>query len=163
MAEVDYNSLSTNIDVSPHSMHLAAKGIELISTTIAEHWGTIGKTWEDLKLGWIGDSSEAADAFNVRLTGIQERLFGVPSDDGETVDKLGLLDQLRAGVLHAASNYDNAEWSVIDVWESFCSQLSQAEESSGDEPPSPSVDTKLDPIKVDYDDNPYPWHKPEES
>lgn len=163
MAEANYNLASTEIHVSPSEMHSAAETIKGVTTSIAEHWETIGKTWADLKLGWIGDSADAANQFNADLKGIQERLFGVPSADGKTVETLGLLDQLRGGVLVAAANYDNAELSIKDMWKAFGEQITQEPEDSGDGAPTPSKDTDLDPIKVDYVDNPYPWHKPEES
>ncbi|MCI4061403.1 hypothetical protein MRQ36_01945 [Micromonospora sp. R77] len=163
MAEANYNLASTEIDVSPSEMQSAAETIKGIITSIAEHWETIGKTWTDLKLGWIGDSADAATQFNTRLTDIQERLFGVPSADGETVETPGLLDQLRGGVLVAAANYDSVELSVKDMWKAFSEQMAQEPEDSGDGAPPPSKDTTLDPIKADYVDNPYPWHKPEES
>jgi hypothetical protein len=160
----DYNLAATEIDVAPQTMHTyAGTYMKTVMSSIAEDWETIGKTWEDLKLSWIGDSAEAADAFNVRLKGIQQRLFGVPSADGKTVETPGLLDQLRSGVVIAASNYNSAEHSVTDMWDAFCAQMRQEAESSGDSAPAANVDTTLDPIKADYSDNPYPWHKPEKS
>ncbi|MEU8167254.1 hypothetical protein AB0B97_12110 [Micromonospora sp. NPDC049004] len=160
----DYNLTSTEINVSPQTMHrYAAQHMKVVMTNLVEHWDAVGKTWESLKLGWIGDSAEAADEFNARLKDIQERLFGVPSADGQTVETPGLLDKVRSGVVVAAANYNNAEHSVTDMWDAFCAQMRQEAESTGDSAPPPSDDTTLDPIKADYSANPYPWHKPEQS
>jgi hypothetical protein len=160
----DYNLAATEIDVAPQTMHrYAATYMKIVMTNIVDDWDTIGKTWENLKLSWIGDSAQAADDFNVRLKDIQQRLFGVPSADGKTVETPGLLDKVRSGVIIAAANYNSAEHSVTDMWDAFCAQMRQEAESGGDTAPPANVDTTLDPIKADYSDNPYPWHKPEKS
>ncbi|NGM15650.1 hypothetical protein O3597_04060 [Verrucosispora sp. WMMA2044] len=160
----DYNLASTEIYVSPQTMHrYAAEHMKVIMTDLIGCWETIGQTWESIKIGWIGESADAADEFNTRLKDIQERLFGVPTADGEGVETPGLLDKVRSGVVVAAANYNNAEHSVTDMWDAFCAQMEQEPEASDGSPPPANEDTTLDPIKADYSDNPYPWHKPEES
>ncbi|WP_306204573.1 hypothetical protein [Actinoplanes sp. RD1] len=157
----DYNLVSTEIYVSPQSMHqYAAEHMKVVMNSLVDNWDAIGRTWEDLKLGWIGDSADAADEFNARLKDIQERLFGVPAADGKSVETPGLLDRARSGVIVAAANYNAAEHSVTDLWDAFCAQMRQEGETTNGEP-APSQDTALDPIRADYTDNPYPWHEPE--
>src|SRR4051794_7338829 len=75
----NYDATDAKIAVSPGMIHdYASMSMAVEIHQIENYWKTISDAWNSLKLGWGGESADAAQAFNVRLQDVQNRLFGTP-------------------------------------------------------------------------------------
>ncbi|WP_422747583.1 hypothetical protein [Micromonospora sp. WMMD1219] len=147
----DYNPSGVQIDVNMHDMYgHAAVFLASLVDSLQDDWLAIANIWDQLKIGWVGESADAADAFNTRLEDVQQRLFGTPDPDNPTmVETPGILDQVRYGAMMAAANYNSAEHTVTDMFNAFLASMSGEMEG---EP----QDSTMEPITVDYTANPIP-------
>ncbi|MET7704717.1 hypothetical protein [Micromonospora sp. NPDC005413] len=150
----NYDASAVRINVDMYYMHRSASVyLASLITNLQDDWTEIGNTWEQLKIGWLGESSEAADAFNERLKDVQNRLFGTPDPaDTTKVETPGILDRVRYGAVVAAANYNAAEHAVTDMFDDFVHAIA----GEGDGAPQ---DSTMPPITVDYNTNPYPTPK----
>ncbi|MEU7919282.1 hypothetical protein ACGFIP_03345 [Micromonospora zamorensis] len=152
----NYDASAVRINVDMYYMHRSASVyMASLITSLQDDWREIGDTWDQLKIGWVGESSEAADAFNERLQDVQNRLFGTPDPaDTTKVETPGILDRVRYGAVVAAANYNAAEHAVTDMFDAFVHAI--AGEGEGEGGPQ---DSTMPPITVDYNTNPYPVPK----
>ncbi|SCG57334.1 hypothetical protein GA0070619_3608 [Micromonospora zamorensis] len=152
----NYDASAVRINVDMYYMHRSASVyLASLVTSLQDDWKEIGATWDQLKIGWLGESSEAADTFNERLKDVQNRLFGTPDPTDPTkVETPGILDQIRYGAVMAAANYNAAEHAVTDMFDDFVHAIADEGEGGGEQ-----QDTTLPPITVDYNTNPYPTPK----
>jgi hypothetical protein len=150
-----YDPSTVRIDVELYYMHqYASVYMPSLITNLQDDWKKIGEIWDQLKISWVGESSEAADAFNNRLKDVQNRLFGTPDKaDPTKVETPGILDRIRYGAVVAAANYNSAEHSVTNMFDDFVNAI--AGEGDGKDP----QDSTMPPITVDYNTNPFPKPK----
>ncbi|GAA0587334.1 hypothetical protein GCM10010172_85560 [Paractinoplanes ferrugineus] len=150
-----YDVSKVRIDVELYYMHqYASVYMPSLITSLQEDWKKIGDIWDQLKISWVGEGSEAADAFNARLKDVQNRLFGTPDKaDPTKVETPGILDRIRYGAVVAAANYNAAEHAVTNMFDDFVHAI--AGEGDGNGP----QDSTTPPITVDYNTNPFPTPK----
>ncbi|MFI5935025.1 hypothetical protein [Actinoplanes sp. NPDC051494] len=151
----NYDTATIRIDVEMYFMHqYASVYMPSLITSLQEDWTKVGKIWEAIKIGWVGESSEAADSFNTRLKDVQNRLFGTPDKaDPTKVETPGILDRVRYGAVMAAANYNSAEHAVTNMFDDFVHAMTGEGDGKGPQ------DSTTPPITVDYTDNPYPKPK----
>jgi hypothetical protein len=126
-----YDDPSIRINVNPDDMFQSAtKGIPNLGGQIADSINRIVGTWNDLKLGWIGNTAEEAKDFNDRWAAAISELFGTKAEPDS-----GLLSQIANGIAMASLNYGGAEDVVTNMFTKMAASL--ADNGSSDTPPDP--------------------------
>jgi hypothetical protein len=159
----NYDATDAKIAVSPGTIHdYASMSMAVEIQQIESYWKKISDAWNSLKLGWGGESADAAQAFNARLQDVQNRLFGTPEmgpdgkptlttdKDGNKVThivKPGVLTQCRMLGVMAAANYGDAEEQVKAMFQDFVNQLT---DGSSEAVPQPPVDVTTGPVTEIY-------------
>jgi hypothetical protein len=117
-----YGDVNIVIKVDPQDMYrIAHLTIPHYGGTIADSINGIGNVWENLKLGWVGNTADEAQAFNNEWQQSIQQLFGTQDDPG-----MGILAKIAAGAELAAGDYDQTELGVAKMFTEFNSQLSAA-------------------------------------
>jgi uncharacterized protein YukE len=109
---------SSTIDVDPWVLHDSAAKMTTAAQGILDDLGTIITTLNNLKLSWVGDSSDAATAATDRWNATMTELYGTEHDAST-----GILNILTGGLAYAAVNYSQCEQQVHDMFSQFESAL----------------------------------------
>ncbi|GAB2964967.1 hypothetical protein GCM10027280_62250 [Micromonospora polyrhachis] len=143
-----YHDATVQIFMDPGKVHDIAHGDLLhYLGMIKDSWKKIADTLEDLKLGWAGESAEAAQAFSERLINVQADVFGVSEEEGDRA-KAGILDLLRYGAVHAAANFGAAEGNATEYLNKFAAALEEKVEE-GEDVPQPESNPN-GPVSIEY-------------
>jgi hypothetical protein len=126
-----YDNAGINIRVDPDAIFpTATVAIPSLGGDISDSVNRILQIWNDLKIGWVGNTAQEAQDFNDRWAASISELFGTQGDPSS-----GILTQITDGVALAASNYGQAEDVVTNMFNQATSSLSQ--NSSSDSTPDP--------------------------
>ncbi|MGW0435754.1 hypothetical protein ACWDV4_24840 [Micromonospora sp. NPDC003197] len=149
-APTTYHDPKVQIFMDPGRVHdIAHKDLLHHLNLIKDSWKKIAATLEDLKLGWAGESAEAAEAFSERLMNVQADVFGVPEEEGDRA-KAGILDLLRYGAVHAAANFGAAEGNATEYLNKFADELGvKVKVKEGEDLPPPESNPN-GPVSIDY-------------
>lgn len=124
-----YDNAGITIKVDPDDIFkFATVAIPRLGEEVANSVGRIVQIWNDLKLGWVGDTAQEAQDFNDRWSSNIAELFGGKGGPG-----VGILDQIADGISMAASNYGGAEDVVTNMFSQTA--LSLGQNGSSDAPP----------------------------
>jgi hypothetical protein len=111
------------ISVMPEAMFdYGYAHMETVLRNIVGSWNKIVAVWNDLDLGWSGDTADEAKAFQQRLDHVQTQLFGKAAAGGAEAQP-GVLDNVRMLVAKAAGNYDRSESVVASVFNSLAQSI----------------------------------------
>jgi len=131
-----YDDSGVTINVEPEMIFQSATvAIPSLGREIADSVNRISQVWSDLKLGWVGNTAQAAQDFNDRWVSSINELFG--SKDGSTT---GVLASIAKGVEMAGSNYGQAEDVVTNMFNQTASSLGQGSGSDTPADPHRAVD-----------------------
>jgi len=130
-------------------MWRSSRTLQHVIFQIEDTWREIGRTWDDLKLGWTGSSSEEAQAFNDKLQRAQNEMFGRKGVEEADADQPGIMRLLRGKAMGASNHYGQTEQAVMEIFDDFTAALVE----KGDGKPSAPVDISDGPIKIDYDNH----------
>jgi hypothetical protein len=115
-----YDDPSLVIKVNPDGLFLCADGdIPMFSERIVESLNRIVDVWKGLKLGWVGNTSDEAEAFNRAWKTAMTRLFGSESDP-----ESGIVNQIASAVATASGNYAQTEHIVTQMFLGISAALS---------------------------------------
>jgi hypothetical protein len=118
-----YDSAGINIKVDPDSIfNSATLIIPDLGQYISDSVNRVVQIWNDLKLGWVGDTAQEAQDFNDRWSESIRELFGTGADSTS-----GILSQIAGGIAMASVNYGQAE----DVVTTMFTQTADALGSGG--------------------------------
>jgi hypothetical protein len=114
-APSNYDSGELLIDVDPDAIfRYASVDIPGTATAIAAHITYIVSTWNSLKLGWLGNTSDEVQDFNTRWSAAITKLFGT---DDKPED--GILSKVATAAVIASINYGVAEDAVQKMFTSI--------------------------------------------
>jgi hypothetical protein len=114
-APSNYDSGELLIDVDPDAIfRYASVDIPGMATAIAAHIHDIVSTWNSLKLGWLGNTSDEVQDFNTRWSAAITKLFGT---DDKPED--GILSKVATAAGMGAINYGVAEDAVHQMFTSI--------------------------------------------
>ena len=103
-----YDDASLVIKVDPDGMFVTMnQALVLDGQAIATSINRVVDIWNNLKLGWVGNTADEAKAFNDAWSAAMTNLFGTDKDP-----EVGILNQIANGVITASINYGEAEVSV---------------------------------------------------
>jgi hypothetical protein len=132
---------SEALDIDPNAIWTEAQTMVIeIGRLIAERVDGIHRVWENLTVGWVGDTSDEADAFNTEWNSALTRIFGTEADP-----KSGVLNQVATGIQIAAMNYAGTEDTVTKMFQEFTAALGQGS-SDPNATPDPNRDIDTGPI-----------------
>lgn len=129
---------SHKLDIKPQSITTAATTLAGKVTTLSDTIKRISDTWNNLNLGWVGQTQQEADEFNQRFQAAYKAMFG----DDKTPAKLDeiksgecALGKISALANAAAKTYSNAEDGLTGRYYRFGQQLAGTYNASewGDE------------------------------
>jgi hypothetical protein len=127
-----YDNAGISIRVDPDTIfQVAAVSIPSLGEDVANSVSRVVQIWNDLKLGWVGNTAQEAQDFNDSWTTSISELFG----GGKGGPATGILAQIADGAAMAASNYGQAEDVVTNMFNQTTSSLGQ--NGSSDSPPDP--------------------------
>jgi uncharacterized protein YukE len=108
-APSNYDDSGMMIRVDPDSLYrYATVDISNRAEALANSIENIVQVWNDLKLGWAGDTASEVQDFFDQWNHAVDRLFGTKDDAGS-----GALPRIADGVDLASVNYGEAEDVVI--------------------------------------------------
>lgn len=126
-----YDTAGAVIKVAPDNVYQTATvGIPSLGQEIADSVNRIVGIWNDLKLGWVGNTATEAQDFNDRWAADISELFGSKAD-GTHHGNAGILNQLANGIAMAAVNYAQAEDAVTNMFNQTADALEQSGSASG--------------------------------
>ncbi len=134
----DQYNVGTRLTIHPNLIWEHAQTLKDLGMIIAERVTAIHTVWRDLKVGWVGDTSDEADAFNNEWNDALKKMFGTEADP-----ESGVLNQAVAGTGMAALNYGVTEATVTMMFQEFTAQLSSPPSA---EQPDPNRDVNTGPI-----------------
>ncbi|WP_432990715.1 hypothetical protein [Dactylosporangium sp. CA-233914] len=109
-----------SLDILPWGIWTVGyKSVPAQLLAIVESWNVIAKTWESLKLSWVGESANDAQEFNARLQSLQRQLFGASGEPRTP----GLVEQLCVIAVKAAMNYESADVANIIMLKDFADAI----------------------------------------
>ncbi|MEV5753695.1 WXG100 family type VII secretion target [Actinoallomurus sp. NPDC052308] len=112
----NYNSSS--IDVDPWVINSASSTVNDAVKSISEHMTAINNALNELRLSWVGDSSDEADKFNNDWNDVAQKLYGT-----EAAPELGVLNKITNGLATAAVAYSHGERTVSNTFAAFQAAL----------------------------------------
>lgn len=108
----NYDSGELLIDVDPDALfRYATVDIPGSATSIAAHVYAIVQTWNSLKLGWVGNTSDEVQDFNTRWSAAITKLFGTEESPED-----GILSKVAKAAGMAAINYGVSEDIVTKIF-----------------------------------------------
>ena len=118
----NYDDAGIVIQVNPTVMFLESTvTMSAYGQVIADHIGAIVDIWNGLKLGWSGDTAEAAKGFFDEWSNAIRDLFGTEDDPDR-----GVLNKIANAVATAALNYGGTEDAVTTMFDNISSAIEVA-------------------------------------
>jgi uncharacterized protein YukE len=149
---------SSTIDVDPWVLHASAANMITAAQAILDDLGVIITALNNLKISWVGDSSDAATAATDRWNATMAQLFGTQQDPSS-----GILNILTGGLAYDAVNYSQCEKQVRDMFAQFESALTaSSDQTSSGQTPAAAVAALADSLlaavapQQNVTDAPYP-------
>jgi uncharacterized protein YukE len=150
---------SSTIDVDPWPLHSAAAKVHDAISGINDDMTAITNKLNELRLSWVGKSSDEADKFNKDWNDIWKRLYGTKDDPDQ-----GILNRFASGLTTAAVTYSRGERAVSDSFARFQAALEGLDPTTWNLPPDADIEDALgkhpvpkpDPNAGDYTDHPPP-------
>jgi hypothetical protein len=130
----DYDHVGT-FTADPVTLTTRGNNLKDLGQAVADSIDRINKTWNDLKLGWMGDTADEAKAFVDRWNVVMGELFG--SDEHP---EKGALNEIVTGVLTTAWIFGQTEHTLAEFFNDFKNGLAGGGGPS-DTPPSSVTDT----------------------
>jgi hypothetical protein len=109
----DYDHVDT-FHVDTETLVLRGDNLKDLGQDVADSIDRINNTWRDLKLGWMGKSSDEAADFLHRWNSVMEELFG-SHDHPEN----GVLNAIVRGVLTTAAIFASSEHALFQFFTDF--------------------------------------------
>ncbi|MFG2041281.1 WXG100 family type VII secretion target [Dactylosporangium sp. NPDC048998] len=114
-----YGDQSLVIRVDPDGMFVTMnQALVLYGQGVADSIKRIIDIWNNLKLGWVGDTADEAKAFNDAWATAMINLFG--TDENPDV---GILTHIADAVILASINYGEAEDSVNKMFQQMSTSM----------------------------------------
>jgi hypothetical protein len=114
-----YGDLSTVIKVDPDAMFdTIRQAVMGYGQGVVDGINRIIMVWNSLKLGWIGNTADEAQAFNEAWSAAMIKLFG-----DEVNPQVGILNQIADGVTLASINYGETEATVVKMFTDMSNSL----------------------------------------
>jgi hypothetical protein len=118
-APSNYDDSGMLIAVDPNTLYqLATVDMVNQADVIGDAISNIVQIWNDLKVGWMGDTATEAQDFVDRWTNAVDQLFGTKDDASS-----GALPKIADGVDLASVNYGEAEDVVVKMFTSLIASL----------------------------------------
>jgi len=115
----NYDDAGLMINVNPDTIyHYAIVNLKNAATVVAGAINAIDGIWQNLQLGWAGETATEAQDFSNKWNTAIQLLFGTEADP-----QSGAFEQLATAVATAASNYAQAEYSNWQMFESLVNSL----------------------------------------
>jgi hypothetical protein len=134
-----YGDLSEVIKVDPDAMFdTIRQALMAYGQGVTDSINRIIGIWNGLKLGWIGNTADEAQAFNDAWSAAMIKLFG-----DEVNPQVGILNQIGESVMLASVNYAEAETTVVKMFDDMTLGLVESSATgaiSGPGDPSRSLD-----------------------
>lgn len=111
--------------------------IPAYANSVADSINNIVKVWNDLKGNWLGATADEAQAFDDTWSKSITALFG-----SKDQPDAGILSKIAVLLGIAASNYDNTETAMRDMFAKFLGQIEAVPSSA----PDPSRNNTQGPI-----------------
>jgi uncharacterized protein YukE len=128
----DYDRVDT-FDIDPQTLVTIGNNLKDLGQAIADSIDRINNTWTELKLGWMGKTSEEAKDFIDRWNAVMNELFGTKEHP-----ESGVLNAIVNGVLMTAGIFGQTEHTLVDFFTAFQHGLAGDGSDPSDTPP-PSV------------------------
>jgi hypothetical protein len=111
---------------------IGQNNIPALVEMLVEALGTINDALNALNIAWAGDAKNAAQDINDRWQACATAMFG-----SQKTPELGVLNRIGSGILSAASNYDLAETSLIQLYTLYNQMLTDLQQGTTPPPPPP--------------------------
>jgi hypothetical protein len=122
-----YDSSGASIKIDPDAVYQSATvTMPALGAEISDSVSRVVQIWNDLKLGWVGNTAQEAQDFNDRWSASIGQLFGAAGDPST-----GILSKITAGVAMAGVNYGQAEDVVTNMFNQTSDALIWGSGSSG--------------------------------
>jgi hypothetical protein len=118
----NYDDSGISIRVDPNSLYqYATSDITSHAKNLASSVSSIVQIWNNLKVGWVGNSASDAQEFNSLWAQAVNKLFGSDSDPSS-----GALPKIADAVAQAAMNYGVAEDTNVTNLKNYADALNAA-------------------------------------
>jgi uncharacterized protein YukE len=114
------------VNVNAQEVNTCVSMIDMASTEIANALSDIINSLSNLKLSWVGQSSELMTEYNDLWALATTLLFGTQSDPSK-----GALNQLSQTLSSAMNNYSTTEQAITESFNKFRNALNTTGGSSG--------------------------------
>jgi hypothetical protein len=131
----DYDRVDT-FNIDPDTLVLRGNNLKDLGQAVADSIDRINNTWKDLKLGWMGKTSNEASDFLNRWNGVMDELFGT-KDHPEA----GVLNAIVDGVLTTAAIFGSTEHSLFQFFTDFQHGLVGGGDGGSTDTPQSITDT----------------------
>lgn len=117
---VPSNYNSSSIDVDPWPMKSASSAVADAVSGISDAMAAITDKLDELRLSWVGPSSDEADKFNNDWNDLGKRLYGTKDDPyGKDDPRSGILNRFNSGLATASVGYSRGERAVSDSFAAY--------------------------------------------
>ncbi|MGW1045347.1 WXG100 family type VII secretion target [Streptomyces sp. NPDC002547] len=137
---VDYDVSSIRID--PQALGEAGRNLISLANEMGSSIKRIYDTIADLKLAWVAESADEAQAFSERWSRVMVNMFG--EEDGAT----GALPALAGGILATAIGFSQADELLEQAFISLSNELA-VPSGDGSQTPTDHVGSEF-PVNQDY-------------
>jgi hypothetical protein len=128
----NYDGSGTTISVNASDLYQwSMQVMPNYGKEIADSVNRIVKTWNDLKIGWVGNTADEAQDFNDRWAASISELFGTDAEPAA-----GILSRIANGITMASVNYDAVEDVVTNMFKQTSSALFNPPDTSNTTPDS---------------------------
>jgi hypothetical protein len=116
----NYNGSAQSIKVDPDALyHESSVVLQGLNTDVNDTLNSIYTIWENLKLGWSGESSDEAKAFADEWRQMALRLFGPSDRNAEVTPDQAILPKIAGSVGLASRNFAEVESAIIAAFNGF--------------------------------------------
>jgi hypothetical protein len=119
------------IRVDPDDLYTQVGRLATAGKLIGDTLTAMVGVWNNLRLGWVGNSATEAQDFNTELNNAFTELFG--SSDGSVV---GAFQRVADSVGIASINYGEAEQGIEQMFMSLVNALGSSSSTAAAPPPS---------------------------
>jgi uncharacterized protein YukE len=151
---------SSSISVDPWVLHSSASAIHDAVFGINDDMTAITNKLNELRLSWVGDSSERSQKFQHDWNDIWQRLYGTKEHPEH-----GILNRFASGLAAAAVGYSRGERAVSDSFARLEAALEGMNVKSWNLPRGTDIEDELSkhpvpkPTTPDYTKHAPPEHK----
>ncbi|MFI5838825.1 hypothetical protein ACIA8K_03790 [Catenuloplanes sp. NPDC051500] len=126
------NASAVTMNINSRELFNCAMAVQGYREDIVAAFETVGKAWEELKLGWTGTSSTESTAWRDTYLVVVNDFFGEEGAGPDNDKKTGVLNQFAGGLKGAANGYAQVESNLKVAFEMFADELWEVGPPNGD-------------------------------